>query len=98
MIDNHIEDPEEGNVKFSSELDMSFNESDQELWYLGYKKHAFIWLSVTTWAVMEICQTRGVKHVKKVLSDWFGLSSQRDTKPLVLFVSIMKLCWPCTES
>lgn len=31
MIDNHIEDPEEGNVKFSSELDMIFNESDQEL-------------------------------------------------------------------
>lgn len=41
MIDNHAEDPERGNVKFSSELGMIFNERDQELRDLGYQKHAF---------------------------------------------------------
>lgn len=41
VIDNHIEDPERGNIKFSSELGMSLNECDQELRDLGYQKHAF---------------------------------------------------------
>ncbi|XP_042783072.1 polypeptide N-acetylgalactosaminyltransferase 11 isoform X1 [Panthera uncia] len=41
MIDNHIEDPEKGNTKFSSELGMIFDERDQELRDLGYQKHAF---------------------------------------------------------
>ncbi|XP_025308118.1 polypeptide N-acetylgalactosaminyltransferase 11 isoform X2 [Canis lupus baileyi] len=40
-IDNHVEDPEKGNIKFSSELGMIFNERDQELRDLGYQKHAF---------------------------------------------------------
>nr|XP_035924948.1 polypeptide N-acetylgalactosaminyltransferase 11 isoform X2 [Halichoerus grypus] len=40
-IDNHVEDPEKGNMKFSSELGMIFNERDQELRDLGYQKHAF---------------------------------------------------------
>ncbi|XP_023495800.1 polypeptide N-acetylgalactosaminyltransferase 11 isoform X3 [Equus caballus] len=38
---NHIEDSEKDNVKFSSELGMIFNERDQELRDLGYQKHAF---------------------------------------------------------
>ncbi|XP_028345366.1 polypeptide N-acetylgalactosaminyltransferase 11 isoform X3 [Physeter macrocephalus] len=41
VIENHIEDPERGNMKFSSELGMIFNERDQELRDLGYQKHAF---------------------------------------------------------
>ncbi|XP_064131146.1 polypeptide N-acetylgalactosaminyltransferase 11 isoform X3 [Loxodonta africana] len=41
MMDDHIEDPEKGNVKFSPELGMIFNERDQELRDLGYQKHAF---------------------------------------------------------
>lgn len=41
VIDNHIEDPEKGHLKFSSELGMIFNERDQELRDLGYQKHAF---------------------------------------------------------
>ncbi|XP_057602572.1 polypeptide N-acetylgalactosaminyltransferase 11-like isoform X2 [Hippopotamus amphibius kiboko] len=41
VIDNHIEDPERGDMKFSSELGMIFNERDQELRDLGYQKHAF---------------------------------------------------------
>ncbi|XP_059877136.1 polypeptide N-acetylgalactosaminyltransferase 11 isoform X2 [Delphinus delphis] len=41
LIENHIEDPERGNMKFSSELGMIFNERDQELRDLGYQKHAF---------------------------------------------------------
>ncbi|XP_046951873.1 polypeptide N-acetylgalactosaminyltransferase 11 isoform X2 [Lynx rufus] len=41
MIDNHVEDPEKGNTKFSSELGMIFDERDQELRDLGYQKHAF---------------------------------------------------------
>ncbi|XP_072820226.1 polypeptide N-acetylgalactosaminyltransferase 11 [Vicugna pacos] len=41
VVDNHIEDPEKGNMKFSSELGMIFNERDQELRDLGYQKHAF---------------------------------------------------------
>uniref|UniRef100_A0A2K6V549 Polypeptide N-acetylgalactosaminyltransferase n=1 Tax=Saimiri boliviensis boliviensis TaxID=39432 RepID=A0A2K6V549_SAIBB len=41
VIDSHIEEPEEGHLKFSSELGMIFNERDQELRDLGYQKHAF---------------------------------------------------------
>ncbi|XP_032618162.1 polypeptide N-acetylgalactosaminyltransferase 11 isoform X2 [Hylobates moloch] len=41
VIDSHVEDPEEGHLKFSSELGMIFNERDQELRDLGYQKHAF---------------------------------------------------------
>ncbi|EHB17692.1 Polypeptide N-acetylgalactosaminyltransferase 11 [Heterocephalus glaber] len=41
MIDNQIEDPEKGHLKFSSELGMIFSEHDQELRDLGYQKHAF---------------------------------------------------------
>ncbi|XP_044775873.1 polypeptide N-acetylgalactosaminyltransferase 11 isoform X3 [Neomonachus schauinslandi] len=41
ILDNHVEDPEKGNMKFSSELGMIFNERDQELRDLGYQKHAF---------------------------------------------------------
>ncbi|XP_074171195.1 polypeptide N-acetylgalactosaminyltransferase 11 isoform X2 [Rhinolophus sinicus] len=41
VIDNHVEDTEKGNLKFSSELGMIFNERDQELRDLGYQKHAF---------------------------------------------------------
>ena len=41
VIDNHVEDPEKDNAKFSPELGMIFNERDQELRDLGYQKHAF---------------------------------------------------------
>ncbi|KAF6275985.1 polypeptide N-acetylgalactosaminyltransferase 11 [Rhinolophus ferrumequinum] len=41
VIGDHIEDTEKGNLKFSSELGMIFNERDQELRDLGYQKHAF---------------------------------------------------------
>ncbi|NP_001358404.1 polypeptide N-acetylgalactosaminyltransferase 11 isoform 8 [Homo sapiens] len=41
VIDSRVEDPEEGHLKFSSELGMIFNERDQELRDLGYQKHAF---------------------------------------------------------
>lgn len=41
MVDHHIEDAEKGNVEFSSELSMIFNEHDQELRDLGSQKHAF---------------------------------------------------------
>ncbi|XP_030682068.1 polypeptide N-acetylgalactosaminyltransferase 11 isoform X2 [Nomascus leucogenys] len=41
VIDSHVEDPEKGHLKFSSELGMIFNERDQELRDLGYQKHAF---------------------------------------------------------
>uniref|UniRef100_A0A8C2UNL4 Polypeptide N-acetylgalactosaminyltransferase n=1 Tax=Chinchilla lanigera TaxID=34839 RepID=A0A8C2UNL4_CHILA len=41
VIDNKVEDPEKGRLKFSSELGMIFNERDQELRDLGYQKHAF---------------------------------------------------------
>ncbi|XP_024594957.1 polypeptide N-acetylgalactosaminyltransferase 11 isoform X2 [Neophocaena asiaeorientalis asiaeorientalis] len=41
VIENQIEDLERGNMKFSSELGMIFNERDQELRDLGYQKHAF---------------------------------------------------------
>ncbi|NXT06546.1 GLT11 acetylgalactosaminyltransferase, partial [Prunella fulvescens] len=38
---NHIQDPVKGEVEFSPEMGMIFNEEDQEVRDLGYQKHAF---------------------------------------------------------
>lgn len=60
VIGNRTEDPGKGNGRFSSEPDMIFNESDQELRDLAHQKHAFLCLRVTTRAAIEICQTQGM--------------------------------------
>ncbi|NXS37698.1 GLT11 acetylgalactosaminyltransferase, partial [Pomatostomus ruficeps] len=38
---NHIQDPVKGEIEFSPEMGMIFNEEDQEVRDLGYQKHAF---------------------------------------------------------
>ncbi|XP_068790322.1 polypeptide N-acetylgalactosaminyltransferase 11 isoform X2 [Struthio camelus] len=38
---NHVQDPVKGEVDFSPEMGMIFNEEDQEVRDLGYQKHAF---------------------------------------------------------
>ncbi|XP_035755547.1 polypeptide N-acetylgalactosaminyltransferase 11 isoform X2 [Egretta garzetta] len=40
-LGNHVQDPVKGEVEFSPEMGMIFNEEDQEVRDLGYQKHAF---------------------------------------------------------
>ena len=86
--DNHTEDPEEDNVKFSSALGMIFNESDQALRDLWYQKHAFNMLLGKGLAATEMQQIQGMQHVQTSLT-------QRICQWLVLlFFSTVKACVP----